>query len=45
MINKLLATFNATLAKGIKLPLGTRVMPLLKNTKVEIQEEFIIIEA
>jgi len=45
MISKLLASFNTALSKGIKLPFGTRVMPLFKNTKVEIQEDYIIIEA
>ena len=36
MIGKLLATFNSLLAKGFKLPLGTKSMPPLMNTRVEI---------
>ena len=44
LISKLLATFNSTLAKGVKLPLGTKSVPILKNTKVEIRDDCILID-
>jgi hypothetical protein len=45
LTGKILNSINATLATGVRLPLGTSFQPTIKDRKVEIHSEFILIEA
>ena len=45
MLPQVLQSFNTQLAKGIVLPLGTKITPNIKNGVVKITEDFIVAEA
>jgi hypothetical protein len=45
MLTKILATFQTSLNKGVKLPFGTKTMPLMKNITVTIQDDCLLVDA